>query len=918
VQQTVTRAGGRVFGREPEVAALERFFTPADAAGLVLTGGAGVGKTTLWEEGCNAARGLGSRVLAARPSGAETELSFAALVDLFQEIDVDALAGVPAPQRRALEVALFLAEPTGAPPEPTAISAGFLRALRALAGNGPLVVAVDDVQWLDRPSADALVYAARRLQGHPIHFLLARRPGEASELEHALEPGGLQYLDVGPLSIGATRAMLSERLELLLPRRVLRQIVATGQGNPLFMLEIGRLLAERGLPGIGGEIPIPSRVEDLLGLRVAGLPEASRTLLLLTALSGDLTVAQLTAVVDRSAVDDAVGSGLLGIEGDRVRASHPLLAASARMHSSAEERRDLHGALAKVVADSEARARHLALATERPDAELAAAVDAAAAGASARGAAAEAVELAEHALRLTEPDREERTERLLTLAGYLETAGERQRVTDLLEPALDTLPPGGPRVRAWLLLSEGGAIKSYYDHEHHFDNALDESRGDAGLRARVLAVKALNTVAEGVERIPEAEAWAVEALAESSHAGPDVERLALCGLGWARSLRGRSIDDVCERFRAASEAAFTVMDSPEVVAGLRLVWRGELTQARTTLTRFLRLADERGQAVSYAWLRLNMCELGLRTGEWEAVARLLDEWAESADGQLLITATYRRCRALVAAGRGDADEAERWAAPALQDARALGYRWQVLESQRALGIAGLLAYEPARAEEHLRAVWEHTTREGIDEPGAFPVAADLVEALTESRDEGGAAAVTKRLQTLAKQQEHPWGLATAKRCTALLRLASPGYDGEAAAALAEAANDYGNLGLRFDRARSLLTLGRSLRRHRQWGPARRSLEEAATAFDEIASAGWAEHARAELTRIGARKPRADGALTPSEQRVARLAADGLSNKEIAAHLFVTVHTVEVHLSHVYTKLGVRSRGQLAYRLDALR
>jgi DNA-binding CsgD family transcriptional regulator len=313
-----------------------------------------------------------------------------------------------------------------------------------------------------------------------------------------------------------------------------------------------------------------------------------------------------------------------------------------------------------------------------------------------------------------------------------------------------------------------------------------------------------------------------------------------------------------------------------------------------------------------------MCELGLRAAEWETVSRLLDEWAESADGQLLITATYRRCRALVAAGRGDADEAERWATPALQDAQALGYRWQVLESQRALGIAGLLAHQPTRAGEHLRAVWEHTAREGIDEPGAFPVAADLVEALTECQDRDEAATVTDRLEALAEQHAHPWGLVTAKRCDALLRLASRGYDAEAATMLAEAADDYAGLGLRFDRARTLLTLGRWQRRHKQWGPARRSLERAVAAFEEIGSPGWAEQARAELARVGARRPRAAGALTPTEERVAGLAAEGLSNKEIAANLFVTVHTVEVHLSHVYAKLGVRSRGQLARRLHALR
>ena len=201
------------------------------------------------------------------------------------------------------------------------------------------------------------------------------------------------------------------------------------------------------------------------------------------------------------------------------------------------------------------RAFHLALATERPDAALAAhdrrgrrrRV-------RARRRSRRRRSSAEHALRLTPPEREERSERLLTLAGYLETAGERQRVTDLLDAGARVAARTAARAsRAWLLLSEGGAIESYDDHERHYERALAESGGDPELRAHVLASMALNTAAEGVERIREAEAWALEALPEAARAGPEVERLALRGLGWARSLRGRPIDDVCERFRAASD-----------------------------------------------------------------------------------------------------------------------------------------------------------------------------------------------------------------------------------------------------------------------------------------------------------------------------------------------------------------------------
>jgi DNA-binding NarL/FixJ family response regulator len=231
-------------------------------------------------------------------------------------------------------------------------------------------------------------------------------------------------------------------------------------------------------------------------------------------------------------------------------------------------------------------------------------------------------------------------------------------------------------------------------------------------------------------------------------------------------------------------------------------------------------------------------------------------------------------------------------------------------------MVALIAHEPGQAVEHLRPIWEHTRREGIDDPGVLPVAPELVEALVAIGELDEARDVVDRLRELSEQQEHPWGLATARRCAAVVALASGGYDEAAAAALADAAAAYEELGLRFDRARTLLALGRAQRRLKQWRGARESLEGAVAAFDELGSPGWADEARAQLARVGGRRPRqSDDGLTPSEQRVAELAADGRSNKEIARTLFVTIHTVEVHLSRTYAKLGVRSRTQLAGVLE---
>jgi AAA ATPase domain len=611
----VGRVQARPVGRDEELAVLDQFLvTGGGFHGLVLVGGPGIGKSTLWNAGVAAAPERGSRVLSACASGAEARLAFAGLIDLFEDVGDETLATLPGPQQRALRVALLRIEPEGAAPEAGAIALGALNALRTLAALDRLLIAIDDVQWLDAPSADVLAFVIRRLDFEPIGFLLARRAGWASAVESAFGPSRAEQLEIGPLSLGAIRRLLATRLGLNLPRHVLRRVVDATLGNPLFALELGRMLVEEGVPAIGEELPVPDAVEDLVGTRVAGLPPAMRRLLLAVALSADPSASELEAIAGSDALAEAVDAGLLHIDGERVRASHPLLAAAARKHSQSALRRDLHLELARVVADEELRARHLALATEGTDRcwpESSGSLR----RMPQRGACREAVELAEQALRLTPPSASERPDRVLALAGYLETAGERQRVTDLLMPELEFLPRGAARVRAWLLLSEGGAVKSYHDHARYFDRALAESRGDRGPRASVLAAQALNTVAEGVERIREAEAWAREALDEAMVGSPELEQLALRALSWARSLRGQPFEDACERFGDTADHAAHLMDSPGVVAGLRLAWRGEVERAREILTRFLALADVRGEAVSYAWLRLNVCELELRTGE---------------------------------------------------------------------------------------------------------------------------------------------------------------------------------------------------------------------------------------------------------------------------------------------------------------
>jgi DNA-binding CsgD family transcriptional regulator len=661
---------------------------------------------------------------------------------------------------------------------------------------------------------------------------------------------------------------------------------------------------------------LPELVDDLFAERIAAVSPAVREALLAVALAGGLSRLELSGLVGPLALEDAITDGVLVLDGSRVRASHPLLAAAARRRSSAEERRDLHLALARTIGDETLQARHLALAASRRDEALAGRIAAAAAKAVGRGAIHDAVEVAEQALRLTPIDSPEYVERLLELARYLQVAGEESRVRDLLGARLADLPRGPARARALLMLADTGERLS--EMESRVDSALAECGDEAELRSTALAVKALIYAIVRFRKLEQAERWAQEALQLARSAGVSgAESRALHALAWIDVLRGRPLDHSGSP-AAPPKAASLYESAIERPAGIRLMVRGHVHESRAVFDRLRALAGERGEALSASVMHRQLCEIELRAGDVAAAQRHLEQWGEwtlpeDTHEQLVGLA---RCRALLEAVRGNPDEAARWAAEAITAAEAIENYREETEARRAAGIAALRAHEPAQAVDQLRPLWLHAEREGIDEPGAIPVAPDLVEALVELDELDQARSVAGWLARRAEEQEHPWGLAGTKRCRALIGFATRDKLDEAEAALAEAAAAYRELGLRFDAARSLLILGRAQRRRRKWAAARAALESAAQGFEELSASGWVEETRAELARVGGRQPTPEGALSNTERQVAALAAEGRSNKQIAAELHVTVHTVEKHLSRAYAKLGIQSRRQLPPQLDA--
>lgn len=908
------RDGCRLVGREPELESLTCLFgSGMPASALVFTGGPGIGKTALWEVGLRIAQESGFRVLAARPSEAEAQHPFAALFDLLESVGADILDELPVPQRRALEAALLRSEPVDVGPEPFALGVALLGVLRSVVARMPLLLAIDDLQWLDRASADALTFAARRLNGPGYRFLLARRSDAPTDVERALGSAGTSRLDVAPLSLEGTYRLLSQRFGLAVPPRTLNRLFEATHGIPLLIIELGQMLAAQDNPLVAPDLSVAELAGNPFGARVASLAPPARQALLAASVSGHLSLNALQDVADAAAIDDLITAGLLIVDGRRVRPSHPLLAVAIRRLSNAQDKRALHVLLAGSAADEALRARHLALAASRPDPGLAGLIASAADAALRRGAAHEAVDLAEHALRLTPQADPALPGRLLALAEHLVRVGELARARELLAPRIADFPPGPARARVHLLLAEAGNLT---EHEHHLELALAETEDEPELRAIALAAKSVLLSVIRVERIDVAESCAQQARALATSRGAPLARQVLQALAWVGVMRGRPLDDLVA-VSSGHEPASLYENSIDRQLGVRLVFRGQVADARTVFGKLSALADERGEARFRAAIQIQLSEVELRAGRVSECARLVDqrrEWAALDD----LDANWARCQALLAAIKGNPQDTDRWAARVAAMVAASdedpGLLWDELEVRRARGIAALLTRRPDQAAEDLEMVWQHTCREGISEPGAFPVAPDLVEALIGLGRISDAAAVTARLRGLADGQGHPWALASADRCAAAVALAS-GYDEDAATRLAGAAAAMGELGLGFDQARSLLWLGQTARRARKRAAARHYLGTAAAAFADLGCDGWCERARAELALVGGSSRSPDtNALTPAEQRVATLAAEGLSNKQIARQLFIAEHTVEVHLARAYSKLGVHSRTQLANHL----
>ena len=903
---------GRILGRESELGSVRAFLEGAveGPVGLGLEGEPGIGKSTLWLAGVEHARSLGRRVLLARPVEAERGLAYAGLGDLFEGVLDDVLDRLSAPRRRALEAALLLVDATPDAVDPRAIGIAVRDALDVLAEVRPPLVAIDDVQWLDAASAGALAFALRRLGARSVFVLLARRRVEGAQRAEldphgALPDADVQRLQLGPLSVGALHAFLRDRVGRAFARQTLLRIHDQSGGNPFYALEIAHALGADVDPT--RPLPVPVALEELVHRRLSVLPAPTRAALALAAAVGTASESLLErAGVAPEALVPAVDAGVIVRDRGTIRFTHPLLASAAYDGS-------VHGRLAKVVDDPLARARHLALSSDSPNADIARALDDAAQLATERGAAALAAELDEHALRLTPAaEIEDRHRRALATARAHQAAGEWTRAQAIARELLVETGPGPEHAELLVLLAEFEVDELAVPL---LEEALDEAaaRPDLHLRIRIRLARSRRYTSGFAAAYAEARA-AVAVAEELDDDALRVSALSAAGFLGRNVLATEPLAYAAQAHEIAARSGDPgLLKHSAAVLGQVLVDHGEYEAARALLERGYddwRERDERFVADllwTLAWLELwtgnferaadcamRSNEISFQYGVEEHPDPLPGAWTAAYRGQLDLA------RELAERGLALCEEQIHVAGPLFPGVLGLIASWSGdIES----GVAHF-----ADADRLAFAVdWRN--------PHKRPWTADSVEALLELGRIEEAVRVLDVWEGDACALARPRVLAQVTRCRGLVAAADGRLD-EASSLLERAIEEHERVGDGFGRARVLLALGAVRRRQRQKAAARSAIEQAVTAFTGLGAATWAGRARSELGRIGGRT-REEG-LTAAERRVATLVARGRTNREVAAALFLAERTVETHLSHVYAKLGVRSRAELArvYRPDS--
>lgn len=899
-----------VVGRETEQEAIDGFLRSAVAssATLVLDGEPGIGKTTLWRVAVEAAA-ADRLVLRSRPVSVEADFAYAGLTDLLAPVgDLPRVIGPVL--GAALDAALLRREADG-PANPRTIGTALAALLEHLAAEGPVLVAVDDVQWLDPATADALAFAARRLGVAPVGLLVARRleAGRRSPLPLGLtDDDRVVHLELGPMNLRQVHDLVQGALGEPPTRAQAVRVLERSGGNPYFALELAR----------AGEGPVPARLQDAVGERIRHLPPGDLDALLLVATARLATEAELRVTPAISAaLDRAEAAGLLEVELGRVRFTHPLIGASVYDAATTTGRRLAHATLAERCADPEERARHLALGADGPSPAAGVALVDAAVLAGRRGAPAAAAELLALALvhlaadAPARPSAQARLARLRYQTG--DTAGAGALAAELADG--DAIEEA-VRVDALLLLAEiehdGGSTVGAVDRA---DQAIRHSGDDLALLARSHAVRALVGYDDFDDAARHART-AVEVLDRTAEADAEVRAMAVQALLGLDILRGEPFDRAAYEAVVAAEvpgAIERVSDRPSAIFASLLGWTEELDDARVLLEAARATAVAEGDDASLPFVLSHLARVEHRAGRLAEAQALGEELLALAAGLRLDFHVWaaRSLLAVVAAERGDAAAARRLADAVAANARTDDDAWSTRMATIAVAHVALLDGRPADVVDDLRHATVLGDRIGMREPAYRRDQLQLAEALAATGDLDGARASLDAHRPHVERAGRPAALARFHRAEAIVLAAAGDVDAAAerldAALAAHAANP-----LPFDVAQTHLTYGVVERRRRRKASAREHLEAARAGFEAIGARRQAAAATVALDRVGTRAEH--GALTRTEQQVADLVALGRTNREVAAELFISPKTVEANLSRIYAKLGVRGRTELAARI----
>jgi DNA-binding CsgD family transcriptional regulator len=908
---------GLMASRPLEEKALSEFLDTASTApsALLLDGEAGIGKTTVWLAGLKRARDRGFRVLSARAVNAQSMLAYAPLADLLTGMDPDTWADLPDPQRIAVDRLLRREQGADAVTDQRAVAAASLSVVDRLADRGPVLLAIDDLQWLDPSTVHVIGFAARRLSGAVGLLATIRIEPDTDDATSWLQfprPDDLHRITVRPLPSRTLNAVVSEVLDRSIPRAAMARIHQVSGGNPFYAIELGRSFLDNA-----GEV-LPPTLTELVRARIGSLDPPVHDVLLAAASLAEPTVelvGQATAVDETQVIEHletAEHNGIIFIEGNRIRFAHPLLASGVYTDASPAQRRDMHRCLADVVDELELRARHLALASATGDPETLATLDDAATSAHARGAPAAAAELLELAIPLGG----DTAERRIRLAGHYFDAGDPGRARTLLERTINGLQPGQARAQALYALAVVRFIDDgYLEASQLLQRALDEDAPDGPLQVRMATTLAYALYMTGEPDPAWLRAEEAVSLAERlGHPGPLGE--ALGARATMQFFVGGGIDEqgLTRALELEDHDAFTpIMLRPSYEHALMLACTGELDTSYDLMRAIQQRCADKGEEGELIFVDFYVVVNRIWRGDFVAAKRLADDVTEMARqlGAGFPTMLSLLLQAWLAVYGGAEDDARLVVADAIDAAKRSGTAWHEDWALTALGLLEVSLGNYAAAVDTLQPLLSRHAPNSTEISSASFLP-DAVEALTALGRVDEAEPLVDALERNGRRLNRAWMLAVGARCRAMVQAARGDVDAAVQSAR-HALTEHDRLPMPFERTRTQLLLGQLMRRERSESTA--LLRNALAVFEQLGAELWANRARAELAgRPTKAQARHKDALTVAELQVAELAASGMTNRDVAAKLFISSKTVEAALARVYRKLDIGSRAELARRL----